>query len=319
LGGWLRLLSVLPVLTDKPWRLEAIARLLVGILACVFFGSLVLTVLRFDPVTARSTPLIFYSLAGASGAAFLGALWFVVRPWSLDQFKLRAGLLLICAYGGLALTGAAQRSAGGYISPMTVLAMVVLSLSFQGAAIPLIWLFVRQHGIGLREGFGLNLNRRHALLMGATAAFAFIPVAFGLQFGIAMIAKFLNFDLPVQDAVLILRLADSWTDRIALGFVAVVLAPLAEEGLFRGIFYPAIRSFGYPQAAMWVTSVLFALIHFNTLTFIPLLVLAVALVKLYEKTGNLLSCIACHATFNLFNFIMLFLTGDFNASQPAHQ
>lgn len=283
---------------------------------CVFLGSLLLTFVRFNPAAASAAPLLFNSLNIAAAAAFLGALCFVLKPWPLEQFKLRAGLLFICAYAGLALSGAAQRSGGSPGPQMTVLGMAVNALSFQGAGILLIWLFVRQHGMGLGEAFGLNLNRRHSVLMGATAAFAFMPVALGLQFGISMIAKSLDFDLPTQDAVLILRLADSWTDRITLGFVAIVLAPLAEEGLFRGIIYPAIKSFGYPQAAMWVTSAVFALIHFNTLIFIPLLVLAVVLVKLYERTGNLLSCVACHATFNLFNFIMLFLASEFSARLP---
>jgi membrane protease YdiL (CAAX protease family) len=195
--------------------------------------------------------------------------------------------------------------------------MMVGALGFQGAGILLIWLFVHQHGLGLREAFGLATEKRRALLVGATAALAFMPVALGLQFGIAALAGLVNLQLPAQDAVLILRLADSWADRIALGIVAVVLAPLAEEGLFRGVFYPAIKRSGHPRAALWITSIGFALIHFNALSFVPLLVLAAVLAKLYERTGNLLSCIACHATFNLFNFIMLFFASEFSSPLPA--
>ena len=44
------------------------------------------------------------------------------------------------------------------------------------------------------------------------------------------------------------------------------------------------------------------------------MVLAVLLVKLYEKTGNLLACVACHATFNAFSFAMLLLESYFKAS-----
>lgn len=307
------------MLTEKPWRLEAIIRLLAGLVMCSFLGSLTLVWLRFNPETATSTPLVFYSLASAAAAAFLIALGLVIRPWQLEQFKWRGLMLLVCAYAGLALTGLAQRGTGVTGGQMTVLGMAVNALSFQGAGILLIWMFVRQHGLGLREGFGLGQGTRHALLLGATAALAFMPVALGLQYGIAMIAQWLKIDLPVQSAVFILRLADSWTDRIALGVVAVVLAPLAEEGLFRGIFYPAVKRLGYPQLALWGTSLVFALIHFNVLIFIPLLVLAVVLAKLYEKTGNLLACIACHATFNLFNFIMLFVASEFGRTLPAQQ
>lgn len=202
---------------------------------------------------------------------------------------------------------------------MTVMTALVGALSFQGATLPLIWLFVRQHGLTLRDAFGLQLNLRHALLLGATAALAFMPVALGLQFGIGMIAEALHFPLPTQEAVRVLRLADSWTDKLALAFMVAVLAPLAEEGLFRGILYPLIKNLGFPQLALWGSSLLFATIHMNALSFVPLLVLAVVLVKLYEKTGNLLSCIACHATFNLFNFVMLLLANKFISDLPAQQ
>jgi membrane protease YdiL (CAAX protease family) len=300
------------MLTEKPWRLEAIIRLLAGMVTCVFLGSLLLTILRYNPAAARSGPLVFGSLAGGAALAFAATLWFVLRPWKAEHLKIRAGLLLICAYAGLGLSSAAQHVAGPTPSRLTLLAMAVSALSFQGACLPLIWLLVRQHGLSLRDGFGLGNNPRHALLLGMTAAFVFIPVAFGLQFGIGMLAKMLNLELPAQQAVYILQLADSWINRIAMGLLVVVVVPLAEEGLFRGIFYPAIKGFGYPQLALWGTSVVFALIHMNALNFVPLLVLAVVLVKLYEKTGNLLTCFACHAMFNLFNFLMLIAAMEFN-------
>jgi membrane protease YdiL (CAAX protease family) len=43
----------------------------------------------------------------------------------------------------------------------------------------------------------------------------------------------------------------------------------------------------------------------NLVTFVPLLVLALALTLVYEKTGNLLAPITTHAMFNALNFAML--------------
>ena len=303
--------SVISVLTDKPWRAEAIARLLAGLFVCTFLGSLALTVIRFDPANAKSSSTAFYLETGGAALALLGALAAIAKPWKFEHFKLRAAFFLTCSFVGLALAGIAQKSSGVTGRETTILGMIVAMLSFQGAAILLIWLFTQQHGAALREGFGLGTGVGHALMLGATAGLGFIPVGLGLQFGIAMLTKqWFNIDLAAQDAVTILRLADSWPDRIALGMFAIVLAPLAEEGLFRGIFYPAIKRLGFPNAALWVTSLVFALIHFNALSFIPLVVLAIVLVKLYEKTGNLLACITCHATFNGFNFVMLFLMNN---------
>ena len=171
----------------------------------------------------------------------------------------------------------------------------------------MLWFFARKHALNLREAFGLHLHPGRAVVLGVTLALGFVPVALGLQLGISKLAAALNLHLPEQTAVSLLKLANSWPDRLAFAFMAIIAAPLAEEGLFRGVFYPALRRHGFPNSALWITSLAFALIHGNVLIFIPLVVLAIVLVKLYEHTGNLLACIVCHATFNAFNFVMLFL------------
>ena len=233
--------SVFRVLTDKPWRVEAVAQLLMAAAVCLILSSFWL----------------------ASDADRTGA-----------------------PNGALRTLGA--------------------TLTFQGAVVVMLWFFARKHALSLREAFGLHLQPGRAAVLGITVALAFVPVALGLQAGTLKLAELLHFQLPEQTAVTLLRITNAWPDRIAFGFMVIIAAPLAEEGLFRGVFYPAMRRHGFPNAAMWVTSLAFALIHFNVLIFIPLVVLAIVLVKLYERTGNLLACIACHATFNAFNFVMLF-------------
>ncbi|MEY4387034.1 MAG: hypothetical protein RLY20_2317 [Verrucomicrobiota bacterium] len=303
------------MLTEKPWRAEAIVRLLAAMFTCMMLGSLVLLVIRFNPAAATISATIFYSIVVAAAACLLGAIAFVARPWSLDNFKSRAAPAVVCLYLGIAILGFAQNYSGVTGKEATITGMLASTLSFQGAAIPLLWVFVRQHGANLRSGFGFGEHPRHAMLLGATVGLAFIPVGLGLQYGIAFLAKqCFGLELGEQNAVTILRLADSWTDRIALGVVTMILAPLAEEGLFRGVLFPFIRRWGWPQAALWSTAVVFALIHFNTLSFFPLMIFAVVLAKVYEKTNNLLACIVGHAAFNCFNYVMLFVTNT--SSQP---
>ena len=72
--------------------------------------------------------------------------------------------------------------------------------------------------------------------------------------------------------------------------------------------YPSIKQAGYPRAALWGTSLMFALWHFNLLTFLPLTVIALVLAMLYERHDNLLAPIVAHATFNAGNFLLI-LTG----------
>jgi membrane protease YdiL (CAAX protease family) len=82
---------------------------------------------------------------------------------------------------------------------------------------------------------------------------------------------------------------------------------VVEEIFFRGMLYPAIKQAGFPRLAIWGVSLLFALVHFNLVSFIPLFVLAILLTALYEYTDNLLAPISAHALFNALNFAMLYL------------
>jgi len=88
--------------------------------------------------------------------------------------------------------------------------------------------------------------------------------------------------------------------------MAVAVAPIAEEFLFRGILYPSIKQIGFPKLAAVGTALLFALIHVNLLTFASLTAVALVLIVLYEKTDNLLAPIIAHAIFNASNVAMIF-------------
>lgn len=132
-----------------------------------------------------------------------------------------------------------------------------------------------------------------------------VPIAWGLGQLSALAMESFKWEPVAQQTVLTLQSTVSWTQKLCFGLVAVLVAPCAEELLFRGILYPMIKQLGRPMVALWSTSLLFAVIHSNTMTFIPLTFLAVVLVLLYEKTGNLLAPIVTHSTFNLVNFLWL--------------
>jgi membrane protease YdiL (CAAX protease family) len=100
--------------------------------------------------------------------------------------------------------------------------------------------------------------------------------------------------------------AKSWWARVYLGVFAVVIAPVAEEFIFRGVLYPFVKQIGYPRFAWIGVNFLFALIHMDAAALVPLFVLAIALTWLYEKTGNLLAPIAAHSFFNAANLIVLY-------------
>jgi membrane protease YdiL (CAAX protease family) len=189
--------------------------------------------------------------------------------------------------------------------------MIVAALSLQGAALVLIPHFLREQRLSWKEAFGLGNNWRHAVMLGMILACLFLPVAMALQWFSAQVMVHLprlQLKPQEQEAVQTLQMAVTWANRTVLGLVTIVLAPIAEEMLFRGILYPAIKQAGFPRLALWGTALLFAAIHLNLVTFIPLTVLAFVLTLLYERTDNLWAPITTHALFNAMNFVILYST-----------
>lgn len=90
-------------------------------------------------------------------------------------------------------------------------------------------------------------------------------------------------------------------------FVVCVLAPLAEEFLFRGFVFTALRSWGVPVAAC-ISGLIFGGIHITNYLGEPVALAAASLVTLssfgiilallFWKTGSLIPCIVLHAINN---------------------
>ena len=210
-----------------------------------------------------------------------------------------------------------MRGASAAKTELSLGRMLVGVLSFQGAALVLVWRFVREHDLHWAEAFGFRNRARSAVLLGALAVFVFFPMGRLLQLLSIKILTWLHLDPTGQTAVEVLRLASRGPGLLAFALVTVVVVPLAEELVFRGILYPAIKYAGFPRLALWGTSALFAAIHFNLAIFLPLLLLALVLTWLYEKTDNLLAPIAAHSLFNAVNLGFFFLSEEFSRTLPA--
>ena len=92
--------------------------------------------------------------------------------------------------------------------------------------------------------------------------------------------------------------------------LAVVMAPIAEEIIFRGCLYRFLKSQTTCLPAQLVSGTLFALIHANLFSFVPLAAVGVLLARVYERSSNLLVAIWFHAFFNGFSLLMLYVTSQ---------
>lgn len=88
-------------------------------------------------------------------------------------------------------------------------------------------------------------------------------------------------------------------DLLWLAALAVVVAPLAEEFIFRGLVYGYLRSKFGISAAVIVSSLAFAASHFQPLLIAPLFVLGMALALVYQRYKSLWVPITLHALNNL--------------------
>lgn len=88
---------------------------------------------------------------------------------------------------------------------------------------------------------------------------------------------------------------------------AVLVAPVAEELIFRGFLYGVAKRYFGTGFALGFSSLLFAAVHLHAPTFPALAVLAICLALAYEATGSLLVPMAMHACFNAFSLSALLL------------
>jgi uncharacterized protein len=296
------------------WSLGALARLCAGVFLSAIVAAPVLGSLAqvFSSPQQTGTATFIACNVGAL-ACLLVSLIALQLPWTVERLIRNLAVVFVFGYTALFLIWLASKTSPKFPIATTLSTghIIAAVISFQGMTLILAHFLLRRYHVRWAEAFGLTENVQNALLIGLMFGMIAVPVGGGLQVLSGSLMNLLHIPPQEQQAVQALRGISGWCNRIALGVAAILLAPLGEEVLFRGILYPAIKQIGYPRLALISTSIAFGLIHMNMATFIPLTVLALAFVWLYEKTGNLLAPIVAHSVFNLINFIMLFVDEHF--------
>lgn len=158
----------------------------------------------------------------------------------------------------------------------------------------------------------------------------FLPIAsaaMGLAWISEQAALLMGFNPPPQDLVRLFSDPNTaWSVKAKFAFVAVVVAPVVEEMVFRMGLFNLCRWIGrkvlnrtgktadladgpFPVASALVSGVVFAAVHLHAATFVPLWFLGVAFAWLYWKSGTIRSSMTCHLLFNLVNLMLCLLVG----------
>jgi uncharacterized protein len=164
-----------------------------------------------------------------------------------------------------------------------------------------LWIFVIEKYGATSEDFGLVKVKLKTLLK--TVGFSYLAYL-GITALIQAILLALDFELPgygAQESYLPLFGTDVFGITFAL-LVVGFLAPFIEEILFRGFIYRVFIK----KWPLWMGTVLsaglFALVHLQFQTFIPLFILGLILNHIYQKTGSIWTSIAFHSMNNLLAF-----------------
>jgi membrane protease YdiL (CAAX protease family) len=165
-------------------------------------------------------------------------------------------------------------------------------------------------GTSFREAFAPKGHTSpRTLAKGLSFGLAALPPLILLSLGTSSAAERLGFEPQLQEVFDWLK--DGGVSAGTRAFVmaaAVLIAPVVEETLFRGILFPALlkgRSFA---SAALLSGLYFALVHFHAPSLLPLLALSVAFSAAYAATGSLLTPIVMQVLFNLTS-LLLFLGG----------
>jgi uncharacterized protein len=215
----------------------------------------------------------------------------------------------------MCLTIVARRLVGTELSAdaFTLLTVVISLFCVQGLAVVWVHIFIKLNNTTWGEAFGVaQRNFGHAL---AIALLALPLVLIGMALFTALSSALLNilagslgYDwLKPQPQVIVELLRKDWPMWLLIlqGFGAIVLAPVGEELIFRGVLYGFFKQRGYARLGLWITSVLFAVVHGNLAGFVFFIFMAFVLVAIYERTKNLFAPILLHSLFNSFGFIMI--------------
>jgi membrane protease YdiL (CAAX protease family) len=118
---------------------------------------------------------------------------------------------------------------------------------------------------------------------------------------------------PLQPIVEMFNESSTLEKRVLIIVIAVSLAPLAEEFIFRFFIYGVMKRYLGKVVAVVASALLFAGVHGHLPSFGPLFVLGCCLAVAYEWSGSILVPMTMHA---LFNAVTLTALAFQDAGQP---
>ncbi len=186
------------------------------------------------------------------------------------------------------------------------LSLILGPLLYACVGIMVVFLGLTYSRTSLRQAFfSPHCTALQALRKGLLYGLALIPPIVLLSLVTTSVTEALGYEPQLQEVF-------EWLgdDTLALGTrifmmaAAVVIAPVVEELLFRGILFASVLKTRPFFFAALLSGAYFALVHFHAPSFLPLLALSIAFSAGYAATGSILTPIVMHALFNLTSVLL---------------
>jgi membrane protease YdiL (CAAX protease family) len=131
------------------------------------------------------------------------------------------------------------------------------------------------------------------------AAAPLIAVAEGLT------QTFFGGESSKQEIVDLFNNSGTIQERVMIIVLAVVVAPISEEFVFRFFIYGVLRRYAGVTVGLLFNSLLFAAAHTHLPSAAPLFVLGVCFTLAYEWSGSILVSMGMHSLFNSAQLVFL--------------
>jgi membrane protease YdiL (CAAX protease family) len=222
--------------------------------------------------------------------------------WSIPAaLALVAAFVLLNALGGSTVVLLQGSDLGGAVQSAAAFGAIILA---QAVVVGIAWWSARRGGVPFARAVRLVPPRM--------PAWGWIAVGYAVGARLlatvwAVVIEALGWTLPGQDIDPTRLLPEGMLGLVLTAVLVVVAAPFAEEVVFRGILVPSLATRYSVALAIWVAATLFALVHFNAFSTLPVLLAGWAFGRLLARSGSVWPSIVAHATFNATGFAALLL------------
>ena len=133
----------------------------------------------------------------------------------------------------------------------------------------------------------------------------YMPLLWIVAFVSSWLLKRYDFSSGEQETITMMTsIANPWKYLVCV-LIAVVLAPILEELFFRGVVFRFLTGKMSTTLALVSSSALFAMLHFNLDSLLPIFILGCLLGSVYRRTGDIRASIWMHVFFNGFSILLL--------------